>query len=85
MMKLITKCIFLFVLLAVICQTYAQLFTNTEALNQLADELAKEWKISQQKVQDYARVNNIHIRQELEDGRVRFRDPKTGRVGVAKR
>ncbi len=62
--------LFLFVFISLLGQTYAQTFTNVEALNQLADELNHEWEINQQKVQQYASENNLPIRQELANGRV---------------
>lgn len=67
MNKFISK-ILLFAALMATSQLYAQTAEQVEVLNQLAEEYALKWNISQQKVQKYAQDNNIPIRQENEDG-----------------
>ena len=67
MNKLFTK-ILLSLVFLVAGQLSAQTVTRVDVLNQLATELELEWQIRQQKVQEYARTNNIPIRQENEDG-----------------
>ena len=62
--------VFLLVFLGTIGQTFAQTFTNVDALNQLAEEFNTEWEANQKKVQEYAKANNIAVWQELDNGRV---------------
>ena len=69
MQKFITY-LLVFIFLSFLGQASAQTFTNVETLHQLSDELSLEWEINEQKVQEYAKANNVPIRQELTDGRV---------------
>lgn len=49
---------------------FTQIETNSEALKKLANEQEKEWKQKQKRVRQYARLNNVEIRQEFESGTI---------------
>jgi len=44
--------------------------TNISKLREISKDLLSDWNIKRQKIEDYAKLNNVPIRQQLEDGRV---------------
>lgn len=74
-------------------QLLSQTSTNVQRLNQLSQEYANDWEQSQIRVKQYAKDNNLPIRQVLDDGTlvemVDIRDGKpyyymTDNLGAAK-
>ncbi|PKP49940.1 MAG: hypothetical protein CVT92_14830 [Bacteroidetes bacterium HGW-Bacteroidetes-1] len=70
MKHLFKKAFVLFCVVVLALPSFSQVSTNVEALNQISREQEKEWRQMQKRVKQYARQNQIEIRQEYPDGTI---------------